>query len=97
VGPVTKVPEALTVCDAWDFRYVGLLTWVTPGLGLGSYRRVSTENVVFGVRRRLATRPHLRNWFEAKRARHSAKPDEFHTLVGQASPGPISTMRARGG
>ena len=93
--PVAKVPDALRVCEAWGFRYVGLLTWVKPGLGLGTYWRVSTEHVVFGVRGHLATQPNLRNWFEARRRRHSVKPDEFFALVEQASPAPYLELFAR--
>jgi N6-adenosine-specific RNA methylase IME4 len=93
--PVAKVPTAVEVCAAWGFRYHGLLTWVKPGLGLGTYWRVSTEHVVFGVRGRLRTQPNLRNWFEAGRTRHSAKPDAFYELVEQASPGPYLDLFAR--
>lgn|GEM_PF-1205269 len=95
-APVTKVPDALEVCAAWGFRYVALLTWVKPGLGLGRWWRFSTEHVVFGVRGSLPTRPNLRNYFEAPRGRHSAKPDAFYELVEQASPGPYLELFARG-
>jgi N6-adenosine-specific RNA methylase IME4 len=94
--PATKVPDALLVCEAWGFRYVGLLTWVKPGsLGLGTWWRYGTEHVVFGVRGSLPTNPNLRNWFEAPRRRHSAKPDEFFDLVEKASPGPYLELFAR--
>jgi N6-adenosine-specific RNA methylase IME4 len=94
-APVSKLPDAVGVCQAWGFRYVSLLTWVKPGLGLGRYWRVSTEHVVFGIRGSLQTTPNLRNWFEAPRRRHSAKPDEFFDLVEQASPGPYLELFAR--
>jgi N6-adenosine-specific RNA methylase IME4 len=93
--PVTKVPEALRVCEAWGFRYVGLLTWAKPGLGLGTWWRVSTEHIVFGVRGSLPTTPNLRNWFEAPRGRHSVKPGKFFELVETASPGPYVELFAR--
>lgn len=94
-APAAKVPEAASVCEAWGFRYVGLLTWVKPGLGLGRYFRTATEHVVFGVRGRLMTRPNLCNYFEAPRGRHSEKPAEFYRLVEQASPGPYLELFAR--
>jgi N6-adenosine-specific RNA methylase IME4 len=94
--PVAKVRQAIDICDAWGFRYVGLLTWVKrPGLGMGTWWRISTEHIVFGVRGKLATSPNLRNWFEAPRQRHSAKPDEFFELVERASPGPYIDLFAR--
>jgi N6-adenosine-specific RNA methylase IME4 len=94
-APVTKIPDGIAICEAWGFRFVSLLTWVKPGLGLGTYWRISTEHIIFGVRGRLATRPNHRNWFEARRGRHSAKPAEFYTLVENASPGPYLELFAR--
>jgi N6-adenosine-specific RNA methylase IME4 len=95
-APATKVPDAIRICEAWGFRYVALLTWVKPGsLGLGTWWRYGTEHVVFGVRGSLPTNPNLRNWFEAPRRRHSAKPDEFFELVEKASAGPYVELFAR--
>jgi N6-adenosine-specific RNA methylase IME4 len=94
--PVAKIPDALAVCEAWGFRYVGLLTWAKPGLGLGTWWRVSTKHVVFGVRGKLPTTPNLRNWFEAPRRRHSQKPNEFFALVEKVSPRPYLELFARG-
>lgn len=94
-APVSKVPDALRVCDAWGFRYLSLLTWVKPGLGLGTYWRVSTEHIVFGVRGKLRTTPNHRNWFEASRREHSRKPEQFYELVEQASPAPFLELFAR--
>ena len=95
--PGALLPEALQVCEAWGFRYIGLLTWVKPGLGLGNYWRSATEHICFGVRGSLDTQAKdLRNWFEAKRRRrHSAKPDEFYELVERASPEPYLELFAR--
>jgi N6-adenosine-specific RNA methylase IME4 len=93
--PASKVPDAVSVCDAWGFRYVGLLTWVKPGLGLGRYFRMATEHIIFGVRGSLMTRPNLRSYFEAPRGRHSQKPAEFYELVELASPGPYVELFAR--
>lgn len=94
-APVSKVPEAIDVCGKWGFRYVSLLTWVKPGLGLGTYFRVSTEHVVFGVKGSLRTQPNHRNWFEAARTAHSQKPNTFYELVMRASPGPYIDLFAR--
>jgi len=90
------VPDAVEVCRAWGFRYVTLLTWVKPGLGLGRYFRTSTEHVVFGVRGQLPTTPNISNWFSAKRSRHSKKPACFIELVERATPaGPRLELFAR--
>jgi N6-adenosine-specific RNA methylase IME4 len=40
-----------TVMQTWGFTYRSCLTWVKPGLGLGSYYpRNNTEHLLFGTR-----------------------------------------------
>lgn len=88
--------EAFTVMDAWGFAYKTCLTWVKPQLGIGNYFRSSTEHVLFGVRGGMRTLDcNQRNWFEAKRGRHSAKPGAFFQLVELCSPEPRLEMFAR--
>jgi N6-adenosine-specific RNA methylase IME4 len=88
--------EAFDLVDAWGFEYRTCLTWVKPQIGLGNYFRSSTEHVLFGVRGRLRTLVRdERNWLEAPRGRHSAKPEAFYDLVQRASPGPYLEMFAR--
>lgn len=94
--PGSLLPEALRVCEEWGFSYKALLTWVKPGLGLGNYWRVATEHICFATRGTLPTQARdLRNWFEARRTRHSEKPAEFYRLVERASPGPYLELFAR--
>jgi N6-adenosine-specific RNA methylase IME4 len=92
---VAKVPDAIAICAGWGFEFKSLITWIKPGLGMGTWWRVSTEHIVFGVRGRLKTQPNLRNWFEAPRSRHSRKPDEAYELIERASPGPYIDLFAR--
>lgn len=88
--------EAFDVLDAWGFKYKTTLVWVKPQIGLGNYFRSSTEYVLFGVRGGLRTLDsNQRNWFEAKRGRHSKKPAFFFDLVERVSPGPFLEMFAR--
>jgi N6-adenosine-specific RNA methylase IME4 len=88
--------EAFDVLSAWGFAYKTCLTWVKPQLGMGNYFRSSTEHVLFGVRGGMRTlNCHQRNWFEAKRGKHSAKPGAFFDLVELASPPPYLEMFAR--
>lgn len=88
--------EAFAVLDAWGFAYKTCLTWVKPQMGMGNYFRGSTEHILFGVRGSLRTAErNLVNWFEAPRAKHSAKPDCFYDLVEKASPGPYLELFAR--
>ena len=88
--------ESFDVVKAWGFTYKTCLTWVKPQIGLGNYFRSSTEHILFGVRGKLPIEDRtLRNWFEAPRGKHSAKPDSFYDLVEKASPGPYLEMFAR--
>jgi N6-adenosine-specific RNA methylase IME4 len=90
------LPQAFEVMKAWEFEYKTYLVWVKPQMGMGNYFRMSTELVVFGVKGGMRTQARdIKNWFEAKRGRHSAKPLEFHDLVEAASPGPYMELFSR--
>jgi N6-adenosine-specific RNA methylase IME4 len=88
--------QAFDVLAAWGFTYKTTLVWVKPQIGMGNYFRSSSEYVLFGVRGSLRTRNReQRNWFEAPRGRHSAKPGLFFDLVEKASYPPYLEMFAR--
>lgn len=90
------LPEAFAVMAAWGFTYKTYLVWVKPQMGMGNYFRISTELVLFGVKGGLRTNHRgLMNYFEAKRAKHSAKPGAFRDLVKKASSGPYLELFAR--
>lgn len=90
------LPEAFKVMEAWGFEYKTYLVWVKPQMGMGNYFRVSTELVLFGVRGGMRTQHRgLKNYFQSKRGKHSAKPPMFHDLVMQASPGPYLELFSR--
>lgn len=90
------LPEAFRVMDAWGFEYKSYLVWVKPQMGMGNYFRVSTELVLFGVRGGMRTQARdIKNYFTAKRGKHSAKPLAFHDLVMKASPGPYMELFSR--
>ncbi len=90
------LPEAFAVMQAWGFTYKTYLVWVKPQMGMGNYFRVSTELVLFGIRGEMRTQVRdAMNWFEAKRGKHSAKPEVFHDLVMRASPGPYLELFSR--
>ena len=91
------IPEAVELMAAWGFTFVTLLTWIKPSIGLGSYFRGTTEHCLFGVRGNLITRPphDIPTHFEASKARHSVKPEEFYRLVERASYPPFVDVFAR--
>ena len=90
------LPQAFDVMAAWGFEYKTYLVWVKPQIGMGNYFRVSTELVLFGVRGSMRTQARdIKNYFEAPRAKHSAKPPMFHDIVMKASPGPYLELFSR--
>jgi N6-adenosine-specific RNA methylase IME4 len=91
----TRVPDGLRLISAWGFEFVALLTWKKPSIGLGTWWRYQTEHLIHARRGALRTRPGLSNLFEARRSRHSEKPDEAYELIERASPGPYLDLFAR--
>ena len=90
------LPEAFSVMEAWGFTYKTYIVWVKPQMGMGNYFRVSTELVLFGVKGGLRTNHRgLKNYFEARRGKHSAKPRVFREMVMQASHGPYLELFSR--
>ena len=92
-----SLPKAFRLMEAWGFRYVTCLTWVKPLIGMGNYFRGSTEQVLFGVKGSQPLKRHdVGTWFEAPRGeRHSAKPDEFYSLVESCSYAPYIDIFGR--
>jgi N6-adenosine-specific RNA methylase IME4 len=85
----TFLPAAFHVLAAWGFSYKGLFTWVKPEIGPGNYWRSASEYMLLGIR---GSCPFLdnsvRNWIEARRTRHSEKPEAVRKLVEKVSPKP---------
>ena len=87
---------AFDVVEAWGFEYKTCLTWVKPQIGLGNYFRNSTEHVLFALKGALPTNVNdVPTHFQARRTKHSKKPDLFLDIVETASPGPYLEMFAR--
>ncbi len=82
-------PDSFRLMEAWGFEYKSIFVWVKPTIGMGNYWRVSHELLLLGVRGSLDFQDRsLRSWLEAKRGKHSAKPEAVRALVEKASPGP---------
>jgi N6-adenosine-specific RNA methylase IME4 len=85
------------VMQAWGFTYRSCLTWVKPGLGLGSfYLRNNTEHLLLGTRGRAPilyrSQP---TWLFAPKQEHSHKPEEQYAVIERCSPGPYLELFAR--
>lgn len=92
-----SLPKAFRLIDTWGFRYITCLTWVKPSFGMGNYFRGSTEQVLFAVKGSQPLKRHdVGTHFEAPRGeRHSAKPDEFYSLVESCSYAPYIDIFGR--
>ena len=95
-SPNAAVPAAHQVISAWGFRYVSVLTWVKPRLGLGVYLRNSSEQLLFAVRGsapvQFRSQP---TWLFAPVQDHSHKPEEIYAIIERCSPGPYLELFAR--
>ena len=92
-----SLPKSFHLMDKWGFRYVTCLTWIKPHYGVGNYFRGQTEHILFGVKGSQPLKRHdVGTWFEAPRGeRHSAKPDEFYSLVESCSYAPYIDIFGR--
>lgn len=92
------VKEAYEIARAWGFKPATLLVWAKNpmGLGLGGTFCNVTEFCLFARHGNLRAKTRIdRTWFNWKRGRHSAKPQDFYDLVEAVSPGPYLEMYAR--
>jgi len=93
-----SLPKGFSLLDAWGFRYITMLTWCKPSIGVGNYFRNSTEQILFGVRGSLPLKvKNIGTWFTAKRGPkgHSSKPKEIYEIIEKASPGPFLEIFSR--
>jgi N6-adenosine-specific RNA methylase IME4 len=92
------IEETYAIARAWGFEPSTMLYWLKQpmGLGLGGAFVPCVEPILFCRRGKLPTKRRMdRNWWGWPRGRHSAKPEEFQTIVEQVSPGPYLEMFAR--
>ena len=67
--------EALKLGTGWGFAYKTVITWIKPSMGMGSYFRNSTEQLLFFVKGTLQTRTdNTLTHLEAPRGEHSCLP-----------------------
>jgi N6-adenosine-specific RNA methylase IME4 len=92
------IKETYDIASAWGFEPSTMLYWLKQphGIGLGGAYCQCVEPILFARRGRLAAKRRSdRNWWGWPRGRHSAKPEEFQTIVESVSPGPYLELFAR--
>ena len=81
-----RIHDGLHILEKLGLDFKTIVTWCKPQMGMGKYFRNNTEQILFCVKGSLdLKRNDLPTWFQAKRNKHSAKPDEFYSMVEQAS------------
>jgi N6-adenosine-specific RNA methylase IME4 len=92
------IEQTYAVARAWGFEPSTMLYWLKQpmGLGLGGAFVPCVEPILFCRRGKLPVKRRMdRNWWGWPRGKHSAKPEEFQTVVESVSPGPYLEMFAR--
>jgi len=95
-----SLPKGFRLLEAWDFRYIVMLTWPKPSFGMGNYFRGQTEHVLFGVKGSLPLKRKnastlLPPWKRGTGG-HSSKPIEIYDFIESCSPGPYLELFSRG-
>ena len=87
--------------EEWGFRYVTTITWAKDRFGLGQYFRGQTEHCLFGVKGKLpykvinGKRQQATTLINAKRTKHSRKPQEMYKYIERVSYGDYLELFAR--
>jgi N6-adenosine-specific RNA methylase IME4 len=81
---VPMLPHALEVMDAWGFKYVSHFVWVKDKAGTGYWSRNQHELLLIGTKGKVPAPLEGTQWpsvIEAKRGKHSEKPDTVYDLI----------------
>jgi N6-adenosine-specific RNA methylase IME4 len=81
---VPMLPHALEVMEAWKFKYKSNFVWVKDKSGTGYWNRNQHELLLIGTRGDIPAPLEGTQWpsvIEAKRGRHSEKPDAVYDLI----------------
>jgi N6-adenosine-specific RNA methylase IME4 len=88
--------DAPRIFEAWGFEFKSSFVWVKSQMGIGNYWRNSHEIMLTAVKGgQTAVSKSEMSWHEAKRGKHSAKPDFVRDSVRRLSPGPYLELFGR--
>ena len=88
--------DGLDVMDAWGFKYITNLVWAKNTIGLGYYFRGQHELCLFGKKGQM--KPNSRSestLVNAKKTKHSKKPEEFYKKIEAVCSGKKIELFAR--
>jgi N6-adenosine-specific RNA methylase IME4 len=94
--PNGMLREGLTVMKCWGFEYKTCITWVKHRSIFGYYFKGQTEQLLFGVKGKLAPLDRKQTTLiNAKIRKHSQKPNEAYEVIEKISPMPRLELFAR--
>jgi N6-adenosine-specific RNA methylase IME4 len=85
-----KVEEAISVMNAWGFKYRTCAVWVKDSIGAGYWFRQQHELLFVGVKGNIPTpieADRISSVFHAKRKKHSEKPEEVREWIDRSYQG----------
>jgi len=83
----TFMKDAYELLESWGFEEKTILTWYKGNSGMGNYLRNVTEHCILAIRGKPISEGiiHNKNKFstllEAKKNKHSAKPNSFYNMI----------------
>ena|SRR3990167_9433456 len=92
------IKHSFSIIRSWGFQYSTMLVWCKKpkGRGLGGTFGISTEFLMFARRGSLkAINRHWSTWFEAKRGKHSKKPEMARDIINKCFEGNKIELFAR--
>lgn len=92
------IEDSFDVARAWGFTYSTMIVWckAPKGRGLGGTFGISTEFLLFARRGNLKSKGrHWSTWFEAKRGKHSEKPEAARDIINKCFDGNKIELFAR--
>ena len=92
------IEDAYKVSRAWGFIPSTMLVWCKKpkGRGLGGTFGISTEYLLFSKKGKVNARErHWSTWFEAKRGKHSQKPELVRDIINKCFDGNKLELFAR--
>ena len=82
--------------DAWGFKFKTVITWVKHRSIFGYYFKGQSEQLLFGVRGKLAPQDRFQvSIINGRVSNHSKKPDEQYPVIEAVSPAPRIELFAR--
>jgi len=93
----SKLHPALHILEKWGFKYTNFMAWnKRDGLNNNGFHNI-LEFVLYGYKGKSGldyTNP-IDTYFEAKRLKHSQKPDKFYSMIAKVTKEPRIDIFAR--